>query len=102
HRVAGEIAADARFLNAFFDGGDELARDRAAEDVVDEFEVRSAGERFDLDLAVAELAVAAGLFLVPPVRLGGGLDRLAVRNARRLAIHAVPRTPMRLRVGVLD
>ena len=57
----------------FLDRGDELARDRAAEDLVDELEVAAARQRLDLDLAVAELAVAAGLLLVPAVRLGRAL-----------------------------
>ena len=44
----------------------------------------AARQRLDLDLAVAELAVAAGLFLVPAVRVGGHGDRLAIGNARQL------------------
>ena len=64
----------------FLDRRDELPRDRAAEDVVDELEVAAARQRLDLDLAVAELAVAAGLLLVPAVRLGRRRDRLAVRE----------------------
>ena len=54
----------------FLDGRDELTGDRAAEDVVLELEVAAARQRLDADLAVAELAVAAGLLLVPAVRLG--------------------------------
>ena len=38
----------------------------------------AARQRLDADLAVGELAVAAGLLLVAPVALGRGLDRLAV------------------------
>ena len=45
HRVSGEVAAYARFLDAFLDGRDELPRNRPAEDVVDELEVRSARQR---------------------------------------------------------
>ena len=69
----------------FLDRRDELARDRAAEDVVDELEVAAARQRLELDLAVAELAVAAGLLLVAAVRLGRRRDRLAVGDARQLA-----------------
>ena len=102
HRKAGEIAAHARFLDALFDRRDELARDRAAEDVVDELEVGAARQRLDLDLAVAELAVAAGLLLVAAVRLGGGLDRLAVGDARRLEVDVDAEAPLQLRDGHLD
>ena len=51
-----------------------------------------ARQRLELDLAVAELAVTAGLLLVAAVRFGGGGDRLAVRNARQLQrdLHAEP------------
>ena len=59
HRVAGQVAARPRVLDAFFHRRHELARDRPAEDVVDELEVRAARQRLDLDLAVAELAVPA-------------------------------------------
>jgi hypothetical protein len=43
-------------------------RDHAALDRVDELEARPR-ERLDLDVAVAELAAAAGLLLVAPVGL---------------------------------
>ena len=95
--IAGEIAAHACFLDALFDGRNELPRNRAAENVVDELEVGAARQRLDLDLAVAELPVAAGLLLVPAVRLGRGLDRLAVRNARRLQVDVDAESPLQLR-----
>ena len=44
-------------------------------------------QRLHADLAVAELAVAAGLLLVAAVRLGGRRDRLAVGDPRRLQVH---------------
>ena len=59
---------------------------RAAEDVVDELEVAAARQRLELDLAVAELAVPAGLLLVPAVRFGRRGDRLAVGDARQLEV----------------
>ena len=102
HRVAGEIPARARVLNAFFDRGHELARDGAAEDVVDELEVGAARQRLHPYLAVAELAVAAGLFLVPAVRLGRRLDRLAVRDARRLQVDVDAEAALQLRHRHLD
>ena len=72
HRVAREEALQARLLDALLDRRDEVLGDRAAEDVVDELEVRAARERLHADPAVAELAVAAGLLLVAPVGLGRG------------------------------
>ena len=102
HREAGEEAAHPRVLDALLDGRDELPRDRAAEDVVDELEVAAARQRLDLDLAVAELAVAARLLLVPAVRLGGRGDRLAVRNPRRLQVHLDAEAPLQLRDGHFD
>src|SRR5687768_2310251 len=86
HRIPGEETAHTRFLNPFFHGRNELPWNRAAEDIVDELEVFPTRQWLDLDLAVAELPVAAGLFFVPAVRLGGTLDRLAVRNARWLQV----------------
>ena len=42
--------------------------------------------RLDLDVAVAELAPAAGLLLVAAVRLGGLADRLQVGDLRRVQL----------------
>ena len=82
HRIAREEALPADLLDALLDGRDEVARDRAAVDVVHELEVLPAGQRLDLDPAVGELAVAAGLLLVAAVRLGLARDRLAVGDLR--------------------
>ena len=91
HRVAGEIAAQPRVLDPLLDRRDELPRDRAAEDVVDELEVGAARQRLDLDLAVAELAVAAGLLLVPAVRLGRRRDRLAIGMRGGFRLTSTPK-----------
>ena len=87
HRIARQVAARARVLNAFLHRRHELPRDSAAEDVVDELEVAPARQRLDLDLAVAELPVASGLLLVAAVRLCRGRDRFTVGDARQLQIH---------------
>ena len=60
HRVAGEHAVLERLLAALLDRGDELARDRAAPDLVDEVEAL-AGRRLEVDVDDAVLARAAGL-----------------------------------------
>ena len=77
------MAARRRFHDAFFHRGDEVLGDGAAEDVVDELEVAAAGQGFHLDLAVAELAVAAGLLLVAALHVGLAADGLAVRDLGR-------------------
>ena len=102
HRIAGEIAARPRILDALFDRRNELSRDRAAEDIVHELEVGAARHRFDANLAVAELPVSAGLLLVPAVRLGRRLDRLAVRNPRRLEVHVHAEATLQFRDRDLD
>src|SRR4029453_15492076 len=90
HRVSGEEATHPRVLDSFLDRRNELARNGPAEDVVDELEVAAAGQRLELDLAVAELAVAAGLLLVPAVRLGGRGDGFPIGNPRQLQVHFDP------------
>ena len=76
--VSGEEAAGGGFADAFFYGGDVLAGDGSAEDVVDELDAGAAGEGFDAELAVAELAVASGLFLVAALGFGAAEDGFAV------------------------
>ena len=71
HRIAGEEAAPAGLLDPLLDRRPEVVRDGAAEDLVGEREVLAARQRLDLDLAVGELAAAAGLLLVPAVAVGG-------------------------------
>ena len=66
--------------HAFLDRRDELAGDRAADDVVDELEARAARQRLDAQVHLAELAGAAGLLLVAVVAFGRTRDRLAVRH----------------------
>ena len=70
HRVAGEEAFGHGVADALLDGGDEVARDDAADDLVDELEALAARLRLHLDPGVGELAAAAGLLLVLPCGLG--------------------------------
>ena len=86
----------------FSTAGNELPRNRSAEDLVDELEVAAARQRLHPDLAVAELAVAAGLLLVPAVRVGLGGDRLAIGDARRLQVHLDAEAALQLGDGDLD
>ena len=84
HRVAGQIAALGRLDDAFLDGRDVLPRDGAAEDLVLELEAAAARQGLHGDDAIAELAVAAGLLLVPPLDLRLGGDRFSVGDLGRL------------------
>ena len=89
-RVAGDDALLHRLFHALLDRRDEPGRDHAALDRVDELEWAGGIiwlERLDLDVAVAELAAAAGLLLVAAVRLGRAADRLLVGHPRRLERH---------------
>ena len=86
----------------FSTAGMNCARDRAAEDVVDELELAAARQRLHPDLAVAELAVAAGLLLVAAVRLDARRDRFPIRDARRLEQHFDAETPLQFRDRHLD
>ena len=86
-----------RLADALVDRLDVLARDGAADDLVDELVAAALLVRLELDHRVAVLALAAGLADVAPVALGGAADRLAVGDLRladvgrdlELAHHAV-------------
>src|SRR5882724_6666576 len=78
-RVAGEHAGVERLADALLDGGNVLPRDRAADDLVLEFEALRL-VRLDLQVDVAVLAAAARLPHVTPLRRGGLPDRLAIRD----------------------
>ena len=84
HRIAGEIAARGRVLDSLFDGGNEVPGNGAAEDIVDELELGAARERFHLDLAIAELAMAAGLFLVAALHVGSAPNGFPIGDLGRL------------------
>ena len=72
--------------DALLDRGDELAGDRAADDLVDELEAAAALERLDPHERDAELAVTAGLLLVLALGLGLVRDGLAVRDLHVLGL----------------
>ena len=57
-----------RLLDALVDRRPEALRDHAADDLVDELVADVALDRLDHDVAVAELAAAAGLLLVAALR----------------------------------
>src|SRR5205823_10947803 len=95
--IAGEDAGRERLLDAQVDGGDVLARDLAADDLVDEL-IGPAGRGLHVDDRVAVLAAAARLADEAALDLFDALaDRLAVGDLRpsdvrvdvELAHHAV-------------
>ena len=61
---------------------DVLARDRAADDLVDELVAGALLVRLELDDRVAVLALAAGLADEAAVALGGAADGLAIGDLR--------------------
>ena len=72
-------------------GGDPMSGDDAAGDAIGELEPFSAGQGPDLEHDVGELAMAAGLLLVPSALRHGPLDGFAVGHpwAREQHIDAV-------------
>lgn len=95
-RVARERPLRDTVAQALFHGGEEALRHRAAHDALGKLEaVRIA--RGELDPNVAELAVAAGLFLVAALHGDRLADCLAVRHARATQrdVHAEFRFELR-------
>ena len=96
HRITGDDAALHRFLDALLGRLDELLRDGAADDLVDELEP-ALGDRLEAHLDVTELALTARLADELAFRLGLARDGLAIRDLRladvrtdvELADHAV-------------
>ena len=71
HRVPGVDAGLERLANALVDRLDVLARDRPADDLVDELVAAALLEGLQLDHGMAVLALAAGLADEATVALGG-------------------------------
>ena len=77
HGIAGADALLHLCRDTLLDAGDELSRNGAADDLVDELETGSLRERFDLDIADRVLAVSAGLLDVAAMALGAAGEGLA-------------------------
>ena len=87
HRESGQKAVRGRFHDSLFNGGNEIARDGAAENFVGELEFPAARQRLHANPAIAELAVAAGLLLVAALHVGLAANGFAIRNLRRVQLH---------------
>ena len=68
--------------HAFFDGGDVVAGNHAARDLLFERESGIARPRLDIENDIAELTVAAGLLLVTAALLDRTLDGFAIADGR--------------------
>ena len=86
-RIARDDAPLRGLAHALLDGGPEVARDGAADDVRLEDHARPRGLRLDLEPDVAELSVAAGLTLIAALRGRLPADGLAVRDLRGVHLH---------------
>src|SRR5579883_1354182 len=87
HGEACQDAALERLPDTHFGRLDELARNPAARDVVDEFEA-AAGEWLDPNLHVTVLTVTAGLLDVATFAFGVLADGFAIRNLRLADVGA--------------
>ena len=81
-REAGVDARGERLADALVDRLDVLARDGAADDLVDELVAGALLGGLELDDRVAVLALAAGLADEAAVALGGAADGLAIGDLR--------------------
>ena len=97
-----QCAFQARFLDSFFDGRDILLRNRASKYFVGELKLRTSRERFNANLAISELAVTAGLFLVPPLDVSLTTDGFSVRNSGRFEVYVHSVAPLQARDSHLD
>ena len=101
-RRAGQLAVLHRLLDPLVDRRPVALRDNAADDLVDELVALVALDRLEDDLAVAELAAAAGLLLVAVTRPRLRADRLQVRNARLVELDVDAEATLRALERDLD
>src|SRR5690242_3180245 len=82
HRIAGQHPGLHCFLDAFFNGRDEIPRNRTALGLVAELESGTLRQRFDPDLDDSELPMTARLPHETAFGFGRTPNRLAIRNLR--------------------
>src|SRR5581483_7108551 len=88
HGEPSEGALAQRLAYTLLDGRNELSRDGAADDLVDELESRSPLEHLDAQEHLSELPGPTRLLLVPAMALRSARDGLAIRDARGMRLHA--------------
>src|SRR5258705_4886540 len=101
-RVAREDAAFGRFMDSLLDRGNELARDRAADDPVFELDAVAARNGRDAHPAIAELSASARLLLVASLPFGARADRLTIGDARSAQLGDDPELALQLRQRDLE
>ena len=67
HWITSQVAARHRLSNPLLHRRDKIPGDRAADDFVNEFKTGAMRQRFDFNPGIAELAMPAGLFFLPPL-----------------------------------
>src|SRR5262245_8581768 len=80
YRESGEESLRGCFHNSFLHRGNEISRDRASEDLIDELKVLSARQGLHSDLAVAVLTVPTRLLLVSALNIRVAADSFPIRN----------------------
>src|ERR1039458_8561893 len=83
-RISRQVSAFSRSTNALLDRGNEVVRNRAAENVVHKFKTCSMRPWLEFDAANRELSVAACLLFVFAFRVGFSTNGFQVGNLRRL------------------
>src|SRR5437868_1926154 len=84
---AGEVPPGCSLHDSFFHCGNKVLGNGSAEDVIDELEASTTNQGFHLDLAIAELPMAAALFFVPPMRVGLAPNCFPVWDLRSFQYH---------------
>ena len=84
HHATGERTARHGFQNAFFNSGDVVLRDGAADHRIDKFKLF---RRFDPQMYFGKLSVTAGLFFVAVCGFAFCIDCFTVRDLRRIQLH---------------
>ena len=83
HGITGQVAARHRLSDPLLYRWDIIARDRAADDFVDEFKTGAMRQRLNFDPGIAKLAVAAGLFFLSALGAGAAANGFFVRHLGR-------------------
>src|SRR5437870_10714316 len=83
-REPSQISASRGLFDSLFYGGNVVLRNRAAENVVNEFKLRAARQWLHFDLAIAVLAVASSLFFVAALHVGFAANGFTIWHFWRL------------------
>ena len=87
-RKSREVAARGGVANSSLDRGNPVPRNGAAENIVNKLDAFAAFGRLHLDAADAELAVAAGLFLVLAFGIGVAANGFAIGTFGGLSVRS--------------